>query len=136
MNIRTLEPRDIPAAVSLWNASVRDGETYRHSYSMNTSDVVCTKQEFAGTPLIQNRDNLHVVVLVIDNSTGAVVNSVKVHVGESRPEGISAVCPSAPVHPTACYDLQGRRTAAVQKGVTIETTRDADGRVSSRKVLR
>ena len=26
MNIRTLEPRDIPAAVSLWNASVRDGE--------------------------------------------------------------------------------------------------------------
>lgn len=26
MDIRTLEPRDIPAAVSLWNASVRDGE--------------------------------------------------------------------------------------------------------------
>ena len=117
-------------------ASVRDGETYRHSYSINTSDVVCTKQEFAGTPLIQNRNNLHVVVLVIDNSTGAVINSVKVPVRESFPDGIATVDADAVTSTTVCYDLQGRRTAAAQKGVTVETTRNADGSISSRKVLR
>ena len=71
----------------------------------------------SGAPIIQNTENLKVVVLLIDKSTGAVVNANKAKIGTTT--GISIVEVRNNSTENVCYDLAGRRIAQPAKGLYI-----------------
>ncbi len=78
-------------------------------------------------PVVQNKKNLRVVALLVNTGTGAVVNAAMTKVYEDESAGIGTV-EMAPRTDgtTAVYDLSGRRTGSLQRGVNI--VRTADGR--------
>lgn len=83
-------------------------------------------------PVVQNKKNLRVVALLINTGTGAVVNAAQTKVYEDESAGIGTVA----VKPqgagaVSVYDLSGRRTDSLQRGVNI--VRTADGR--TQKIL-
>ncbi len=78
-----------------------------HSFRFNLGEVV----NIAGEPLVQDVQRLHVVALLIDSSTGAIVNANQAPLGMAsaidhhRLAGLS-------VSDAPAYDLLGRRVAA------------------------
>lgn len=106
-----------------------EGEaTYTATAEFELSKAVNT----SGESLVQNINNLRVVAILIDKSTGAAVNSNKCKVVSNEATGISATKAETTVGNAAIYDLSGRRIDSVVKGVNIVKT--ADGRTM--KVLR
>lgn len=100
-------------------------KTYTVQSTFNLADVVNT----SGISLIQNTEKLRVLAVVVDNTTGAVVNCNKTKVVTAA--GIvSAKATSTGV--ATIYDLSGRKIDGMKKGFNIVKT--ADGRVV--KVLR
>lgn len=82
-------------------------------YNFNLADAMT----LSGAPVIQNTENLKVVVLLIDKSTGAVVNANKAKIGTTT--GISIVEVRNNSTENVCYDLAGRRIAQPTKGLYI-----------------
>ena len=73
--------------------------------------------------LIQDKSRLHAVCMLIDTSTGAVVNAAQSDVRPYGASGITEVrsCSSAS---DACYDLQGRRLRlAPARGLYVDRSR-------------
>lgn len=62
----------------------------------------------AGNKLVQDKAKLHAIVLLLNTTTGEIVNAAKVNMGEVR-TGIESIQHSTPntQHPSAIYDLQG-----------------------------
>jgi hypothetical protein len=90
-----------------------DGTPVQLQYAFDLSQVLNT----SGAPIIQNTENLKVVVLLIDKSTGAVVNANKAKIGTTT--GISIVEVRNNSTENVCYDLAGRRIAQPAKGLYI-----------------
>ena len=90
-----------------------DGTPVQLQYAFDLSQVLNT----SSAPIIQNTENLKVVVLLIDKSTGAVVNANKAKIGTTT--GISIVEVRNNSTENVCYDLAGRRIAQPAKGLYI-----------------
>lgn len=106
-----------------------DGQTQHHSYSFDISKGIksLTIQDDAknGDDLIQDKDALEVVAILINRGTGAIVNADKVALG--TPAGINnAVTDSNSSSEVARYSLDGVRLSAPQKGLNI--VKLSDGR--------
>lgn len=100
-------------------SAIEEDKTYTVMGEFNLADVLST----SNTQLIQDVKQLRVVAVVIDKTTGAVVNANKGKVTYD-PAGIVSV--SANASPaTKVYDLQGRTLPALGKGVNI--VRSSDG---------
>ena len=82
-------------------------------YNFNLADAMT----LSGAPIIQNTENLKVIALLIDKSTGAVVNANKAKIGTTT--GISIVEVRNNSTENVCYDLAGRRIAQPAKGLYI-----------------
>ena len=104
------------------------GETpVTHSYSFNLADAVNTD----GVSVIQNKANLKVAALLIDTTTGQVVNANKAKV--ALPTGISQL-DGATVR-TVYYDLQGRTIGQPTHGIFLKKSFLANGSSLSQKVV-
>lgn len=79
----------------------------------------------SGKAIIQNNENLEVVAMVVDGSTGYIVNAAKVKVN-TDPTGISSVKTDSNAS-AGYYDLSGRKVENASKGIFIKKT--ADGKV-------
>lgn len=108
--------------------SIEADKTYEAEAEIPFSRVVTTNLD----PIVQNKKNLHVVALLINTSTGYVVNAAKTKVYEDEAAGIGTVeLRKADTGAGAIYDISGRRTDTLRPGVNI--VRAADG--STRKIL-
>lgn len=95
-------------------------KTYTARTTFTLADVVNT----SGESLVQNTEKLRIVAVLIDNTTGAVVNCNKAKV--VTPTGVVSVKADATGAATV-YDLCGRRMDGMKKGVNIVKT--ANGRI-------
>ena len=101
---------------------IEGGKTYEYTMDFNLANK-------AG--IIKDKEDVQVVVALIDTTDGHVVNANKANVRMSG-VGIESTSESSNAHSaSAVYDLSGRRLSAPQKGVNI--IRNANGTVS--KVL-
>ena len=85
-------------------------------------------------PLIQNKDKLHVVAIVVDKATGQVLNAAKAKVGTSAVNEITDELKE--VASTTYYDLTGRRVSNPDAGIYVKVVRYTDGSQRSFKVLK
>lgn len=87
--------------------------------------------DIAGNSIIQSKDNLNVIAMLIDTRTGYVANAAKVHV-DGGADGLAS--PLSPLsQPAACFTLDGRRVSVGSvRGLVIE--RLSDG--TTRKFIR
>jgi hypothetical protein len=91
-----------------------DGTPVQLQYAFDLRQVLNT----SGAPVIQNTENLKVIVLLIDKSTGAVVNANKAKIGTTTGISIVEVSGNNSTE-NVCYDLAGRRIAQPAKGLYI-----------------
>lgn len=111
-------------------ATVTADQAVTHSYTFNLADAVNT----AGTNIIQDKQKLKVVALLINTATGEVVNANKVKVNSST--GISIIeSGSNNVVNTTYYDMTGRRVQSPSNGIYIKSVQTKDGQVRSSKVF-
>lgn len=78
-------------------------------------------------PIIQDKDQLYVVAILLDLNEGIVANAVKVKVTTPDAVGIENVNASKSAADNHFYNLQGQRLSKAQKGVNI---------VNGRKIVR
>lgn len=102
-------------------SDVESDKAYSVSGEFAAADLVNT----SGTSLVQDLSKLRAVALVVDNSTGAIINANMCDVALD-PAGISILDASAQTGKAKIYDLSGRRVERMAKGVNIVKT--ADGR--------
>ena len=101
-----------------------------------TDDAVCQYNAYAGQNVIQNRNNLSVVALLIDAATGEIVNANKAHVANGT-SGISGVgSADRKVVSVTCYDSMGRSISSAANGVNIKKVVFSDGTVKTVKVVK
>lgn len=84
-------------------------------------------------PIIQNKDKLHVVAIVVDKATGRVLNAAKAAVGNTAVNEISDE--NKVVASTMYYDLTGRMVTNPGSGIYVKVVRYTDGSQRSFKVL-
>lgn len=95
------------------SAPIVAGEKKQHTQRIDMSDV----------KLVQDKDDLSLVVFLINTTTGRIVNAEKVKV-TGAPSGLHEV--GAGSGAQSIYNLQGQRISRMQRGVNI--LRHADGR--------
>lgn len=111
-------------------ATVTADQPVPHNYTFQLADAVNT----AGASVIQDNSKLKVVALLINTTTGEVVNANKAKVVASTPTGISNLAGDQTVR-TTYYDLSGRRVLIPSNGVYIKSQLTKDGQVHNQKVL-
>ena len=99
-------------------------------YSFDVNNIYNTSYE----PLIQNKEKLHVVAIVVDKSTGQVINAAKGKVGNTAVNEISDQ--NKEVASTMYFDLMGRMVNNPGNGVYVKVVRYTDGSQRSFKVLK
>ena len=99
-------------------------------YSFDVNNIYNTSYE----PLIQNKEKLHVVAIVVDQATGQVLNAAKGHVGNSAVNEIGA--DNKEIASTIYFDLTGRMVNNPETGIYIKVVRYTDGSQRSFKVLK
>lgn len=85
-------------------------------------------------PIVQNKDKLHVVAIVIEKATGKVLNAAKAKVGTASVNEIGN--DNKQVASTSYYDLTGRMVSNPGNGIHIKVVRYTDGSQRSFKVLK
>ena len=101
-NVVTAATADVPVKLSY---------KFPLAYAVNT----------ANAPVIQDVNNLKVVALLIDATTGKVVNANKAKLGTST--GISIIEAGNRSNSATYFDLQGRRVVKPAKGLYINNGR-------------
>ena len=98
--------------------SVVAGEEQEYTYKANISS----------NKLIQDKSNLKVIVMLIDRSTGTIVNAAQAPIEAYNPTGLIGVVNTSSNSEEKVYDLSGRRVdSKLGKGLYI---------VNGKKVLR
>ena len=104
------------------------------SYSFKMSDVVNTSKE----NIVQDKEKLRIIALVIDTRDGSIVNANKAMAGQSSlTTGIArpALSQDEVVSRVDYYDLQGRRTVKPSQGrLYLKTETLNNGQVRTTKV--
>ncbi len=105
-------------------------EVNSYEYSFDVDYIYNTSYE----PVIQNKDKLHVVAIVVDQAIGQVLNAAKGHVGNSAVNEIGA--DNKEIASTIYFDLTGRMVNNPETGIYIKVVRYTDGSQRSFKVLK
>ena len=87
-------------------------------------------------PIIQNKDKLHVVAIVVDKASGKVLNAAKAGAGNTAVNEISDENENKEVASTLLYDLTGRMVSNPTTGIYVKVVRYTDGSQRSFKVLK
>jgi hypothetical protein len=85
-------------------------------------------------PIIQDKDKLHVVAIVVDKATGRVLNAAKGHVGNTAVNEISDN--DKIVESTVFFDLTGRMVDNPASGIYVKVVRYTDGTQRSFKIIK
>lgn len=111
-------------------ATFNADEPVAHTYTFDLSGALNTK----GAYVIQDKNQLYVVAMLIDNWTGEVCNAIKVKVGEST--GISTLSDDLNnIRSIEYFDLSGRKLNRAQQGVCIMRLNYNNGTHKAVKVM-
>lgn len=110
--------------------SITAGTINNFDYTFNVDDIYNTSYE----PLVQNKDKLSVVAIIVEKATGKVINAAKVKVGNSAVNEISDE--NKEVASTSYFDLTGRIVSNPANGIFVKVVRYTDGSQRSFKVLK
>lgn len=111
-------------AVQAWDAvNGMDGSIA--SVTKNVPQDFGTILDISDNTLIQNKSNLSLAALLINRSSGRIVNAAQVKLGDET--GISGVISDVLNAPETIYNLNGVKVSTSQKGINL--IRKADGRV-------
>lgn len=110
--------------------SIPEDGFYGFVYQMKASDGV----NLDGEPLVQDKNKVNVVAMLINSKTGEIVNAVKTKVMPAG-TGISSTTTSRTIDSVSYYDLSGRKVLLPNGGVYIQSTRYKDGTTLNKKVL-
>lgn len=114
-------------------ATIGVDESISHSYQFDINGAVNT----SGQPVIQDKANLRVVVLLLDAKTGEVLNTNKVKVGADTATGITkAEAAEGDIKSVSYYDASGRKVAIPTKGMYIRSVTYKNGNVKTMKYLK
>lgn len=121
-------------------ASVESDKPYTSQYTFDTTDITSVyydkltgNYKSTGLPIIQHKNALHVVVMLIDKTSGQVINAAKCYVEPLRnATGISNLQMAPAKVSTSYYSIDGKRLQHPIKGLNI--VRTSDGKTF--KVLR
>ena len=105
----------IAGSVSL---PIVDGQKQQHKFQFDISKGITSKM-FEGDDLIQDKDKLEVVAILINRATGAIVNADKVALGSDSSGVNSAVNEVADATEVARYTIDGVKLTAPQQGLNI-----------------
>ncbi len=111
-------------------ASIVANTVNNFEYSFAVDDIYNTSYE----PLIQNKEKLHVVAIVVDKATGKVLNAAKAKVGASAVNEIGT--DNKEIATTTYFDLTGRMVSDPDNGIYIKVVRYTDGSQRSFKILK
>ncbi len=91
------------------NSPVADGEEQQFDYLLNVS----------GNDLIQDKSKLSVVALLMNRSTGRIVNAAQTTIGEPDPDVVRGLESRVCGDPDVSYNLQGLRVGADYHGIVV-----------------
>ena len=111
-------------------ASIAANTPNSFEYSFYVDYICNTSYE----PIIQDKEKLHVVAIIVDKATGMVVNAAKAKVGNSAVTEISD--DNKEIASTLYYDLTGRRVSEPANGIYVKVVRYTDGSQRSFKVYK
>ncbi|MBP5385842.1 MAG: thioredoxin family protein [Prevotella sp.] len=118
-----------PVKGALPTAIAEDG-VVSHSYQMFADDALNTSYE----PIIQDKDKVRVVAMLVNSRTGEIVNAANVKVMPAG-TGIKGTTEARTVDSVSYYDLSGRKVLLPNNGIYIQSIRYKDGSTSNKKVL-
>lgn len=109
--------------------------SYSHSYSFDISNIKENAQTGnANKDLIQHKDKVYAVVLLIDSANGSIVNAAKCHVEGYQSVGVQSTVADRTVESVEYFDISGRWVVPGDvQGPVIERTRYTDGSQSTAK---
>lgn len=116
----------LPSDITIDNAML-------HAYNFTLADAV----NLDGKQIIQDKSKVRVVVLLLNATTGEVLNANKTTVTDEDPTlGIDNVEQSeADVKSVTYYDMAGRRTTLPSNGLFIKSVTYKNGTVKTSKVV-
>lgn len=112
-------------------ATIKAERVLKHMFRFQLSNSQNTRME----SLIQDLSHLRVVVLLIDQNTGEVVNANSAPVTDAN-SIVEVEGTNGKVTSVEFYDLSGRRVNASHRGASIMRTTYSDGTVKTVKVMR
>lgn len=110
-------------------SDIKADETMTHTGTLTLANA---KSLAHGENLVQDKSRLSVVAVVIDASTGSILNSAKASFIQA---GVEAVTADAEAVATTYHDIMGRTVTADHKGITIKTTIYSNGDMKSEKFM-
>ena len=112
-------------------AGITADEVIKHTYTFSLAEALNTSGEY----VIQDKNKLRVVALLVNLETGEVCNAQKVKVGENT--GINTLTADMNnIRSIDYFDLSGRKVSRAQQGVSIMRINYNNGTSKSVKVLR
>lgn len=111
-------------------AYIPEDGLFGNDFQLSAEQAVNTSYE----PIIQNKDKVRVVAMVVNTKTGEIVNAAKCNVLPAG-TGISNTATSRMVESVSYYDLSGRKVLVPNGGVYIKSVRYKDGSSTNQKVL-
>ena len=103
-------------------------QSYSYTFDMNT--VVNTSKE----NIIQDKNLLRVVVLLIDTRTGEIANANKCTAGHNTGIDATTLSRDASVESVSYYNLQGQLVGSPQHGIFVRSEKLSNGKVITRKI--
>ena len=95
--------------------TIKADEAIAHDYNFDLAEALNTDDQ----PVIQDVNKLRVVAILIDTTTGEVVNANKIDVAAYDPTGIETIQKNGLSTVTERYNAAGQRINAPQKGLNI-----------------
>ena len=104
-------------------ANIEVNEAITHNYSI----------DITGNALVQNKDNLVVMALLIDGKTGRIVNSAKSKINVAQ--SVNGVEIEKSVVAEDYYDLNGVKVTNPSNGIYVKVIRHSDGSIKTNKTV-
>lgn len=101
-----------------------------HAYQMFADEAINTSYE----PIIQDKNKVRVVAMLVNSKTGEIVNAANVKVMPAG-TGIKGTTEARTVDSVSYYDLSGRKVLVPSNGIYLQSIRYKDGTTLTKKVL-
>lgn len=104
---------------------------YSHTYEFN---AVSEAPNIQGNPVVLDKSWLRAVALIIDKTTGRIVNAAKT--GYIHGASVDGMEHEANMSSVEYYDLNGKRVGDSYKGICVKVSRLADGGTQTSKIVK